>query len=202
MTRAFFSSKSSKKPTQSAHSKTDSQLVLRCQNNERKAQRELYELYKDWVFNVAYRMANNRQEAEDISQVVFMRVFKNLSSFRGDAALSSWIYRIAVNVCINHFRKTQKRSQHTALQDTDLKDMKSIEPPFNLKPYLEKAIRDLPEGYRMVFVLHDIEGYNHKEIGNLMKISDGTSKSQLHKARKELKQTLEPYLIIHHKMNR
>lgn len=180
----------------------DSELVQRCQKGERKAQYELYQHYKDRVFNIAYRMANNQQEAEDIAQMAFMRVFKNIDSFRGESAFSSWLYRLTVNVCINHFRKEKKEkelvvNELSEFQKANLSALKTKNESAKMRPFLEKAIRALPAGYRMIFVLYDIEGYAHQEIAEIMNISEGTSKSQLHKARKELKQFLEPYLTMY-----
>ena len=178
----------------------DLELVQRCRKGERKAQFELYQLYKDRVFNIAYRMANSQQDAEDITQMAFMRVFKKIDSFRGDSAFSSWVYRLTVNVCINHFRKEKKKRELVvnalSEQATNLKILTTNEPAPKMKPFLEKAIRALPAGYRMIFVLYDIEGYKHEEIAEIMNISEGTSKSQLHKARRELRQFLEPYLAM------
>jgi len=182
-------------------SNIDLELVRRCRKGERKAQFELYQLYKDRVFNIAYRMANSQQDAEDITQMAFMRVFKKIDSFRGDSALSSWVYRLTVNVCINHFRKEKKKRalvvNELSEQGTNLKMLKTNEQAPKMKPFLEKAIRALPAGYRMIFVLYDIEGYKHEEIAEIMNISEGTSKSQLHKARRELRQFLEPYLAMY-----
>ena len=179
----------------------DWELVQRCRKGERKAQYELYQLYKDRVFNIAYRMANSQQDAEDITQMAFVRVFKKIDSFRGDSAFSSWVYRLTVNICINHFRR-EKRKKELVVHElselaTNLKILKTNEQASKMKPFLEKAIRALPAGYRMIFVLYDIEGYKHEEIAEMMNISEGTSKSQLHKARKELKQYLEPYLAMY-----
>ncbi len=179
----------------------DWELVQRCRKGERKAQYELYQLYKDRVFNIAYRMANSQQDAEDITQMAFVRVFKKIDSFRGESAFSSWVYRLTVNICINHFRR-EKRKKELVVHElselaTNLKILKTNEQTSKMKPFLEKAIRALPAGYRMIFVLYDIEGYKHEEIAEMMNISEGTSKSQLHKARKELKQYLEPYLAMY-----
>ena len=179
----------------------DWELVQRCRKGERKAQYELYQLYKDRVFNIAYRMANSQQDAEDITQMAFVRVFKKIDSFRGDSAFSSWVYRLTVNICINHFRR-EKRKKELVVHELselaiNLKILKTNEQASKMKPFLEKAIRALPAGYRMIFVLYDIEGYKHEEIAEMMNISEGTSKSQLHKARKELKQYLEPYLAMY-----
>ena len=179
----------------------DWELVQRCRKGERKAQYELYQLYKDRVFNIAYRMANSQQDAEDITQMAFVRVFQKIDSFRGDSAFSSWVYRLTVNICINHFRREKKKMELVVHElselATNLKILKTNEQTSKMKPFLEKAIRALPAGYRMIFVLYDIEGYKHEEIAEMMNISEGTSKSQLHKARKELKQYLEPYLAMY-----
>lgn len=174
----------------------DAELVARCQHGERAAQQQLYLRYKDWVFNLSYRMANHQEEAEDIAQKVFIQAFRKIASFRGEAAFSSWLYRLAMNVCINHFHK-EKRRKTQMVSDPDAAYSKAGKSEdFDLKPHLERAIRTLPEGYRMVFILHDIEGFNHQEIGEMMNCSEGTSKSQLHKARRELRQLLAPFLRL------
>ncbi len=184
-----------------ARADKDFDLVLGCQKGERQAQFELYERYKDWVFNIAYRMANHQQEAEDITQKVFVQLFRKIGSFRGDSAFSSWLYRMAMNICINHFHSEKTRRQRMAGQLPDDENMSAkilqdkVE-QFTLQPHLEHAIRQLPEGYRAVFILYDIEGYNHQEIARMRGTSIGTSKSQLHKARKELRLLLEPYLEL------
>ncbi len=180
----------------------DAALIAGCRKGERRAQVALYQQYKDWVFNIALRMTNQQQEAEDISQKVFLQIFRKIASFRGDAALSSWIYRMTVNICINHFRKEKKRKEHisnelSAVGEQGTSGLQSRNEGFNLAPHLKAAIRALPAGYRMVFVLHDIEGHKHEEIARMLKISSGTSKSQLHKARKELRTYLEPFIEIH-----
>jgi len=184
-----------------ARADRDLELVLRCQHGERKAQFELYERYKDWVFNVSYRMSNHEQEAEDITQKVFVQLFRKIDSFRGDSAFSSWLYRMAMNICINHFHREKTRRSHMAGQlpgDENLSAgiLKDAVQPFTLGPHLENALRRLPAGYRAVFVLYDIEGYTHQEIAEMRNITVGTSKSQLHKARKELKELLQPYLEL------
>jgi RNA polymerase sigma-70 factor (ECF subfamily) len=179
----------------------DAELVSACRRGDRRAQYQLYSRHKDWVYNVAFRMANNRQEAEDITQKVFIRVFSKIDSFRGDSLFSSWLYRLTANICINHFRSEKSRKEKVSNelskdenQSTEV--FKSGEEKFSLRPFLEKAISSLPEGYRLVFVLHHIEGYGHQEIGKMLNITEGTSKSQLHKARKELKRMLAPYLAL------
>jgi len=107
----------------------DSNLVVGCQNGERKAQYELYQRYKDWVYNIAYRMSNNRQTAEDITQKSFMQVFNKIDSFRGDSAFSSWLYRLTTNVCIDHLRKDKKRKDEITndLSDDENKKLKILQ---------------------------------------------------------------------------
>ncbi len=180
----------------------DSDLIVACKQGDRQAQYELYKRYKDWVFNIAYRMANHREEAEDLTQKVFLQIYRNIDSFRGESAFSSWIYRMTVNLSINHFRKDKKRRQHISNELSSSNNpraglLKRHEEKFNLRPHLEAAISRLPAGYRMVFILYDIQGYAHNEIATMLDISEGTSKSQLHKARKELRHLLEPFIRLH-----
>lgn len=180
----------------------DSALLQGCRRGDRQAQRALYDRYKDWVFSIAYRMSNHQQQAEDITQEVFVRLFRKIDSFRGDSAFSSWLYRLAMNVCINHFKKEKKHRERIVneLSDNNKQNAsfaKGERETFDMKPYLEKAISALPAGYRAVFVLYQIEGYGHKEIAEMLNISAGTSKSQLHKARLELRRLLTPYIAMH-----
>lgn len=178
----------------------DRALIARCRDGDRAAQFQLYEKYKNLVYNIAFRMANDSQVAEDLVQEIFIKVFKNLARFRGDAAFSSWLYRITSNVCINHFRTANrwKKLLSNGLHDADNRaDGENPQRPSEMTPHLERAIRQLPEGYRMVFVLHDVQGFRHQEIGDMLDIAVGTSKSQLHKARKELRKSLTPVLEMH-----
>lgn len=172
------------------------ELIALCCKGKREAQYELYRQYKDWAFNLAYRMVNNRQEAEDITQMIFVRLFRNIKKFRGDSAFSSWFYRLAVNVCLSHFRSEKKRRHHSSLSELMNLNLATASDHSDLKPFLEEAIQKLPEGYRLVFVLYEIQGYSHREIAAILNVTEGTSKSQLHKARKELKRLLEPLLLL------
>ncbi|MFQ5627213.1 MAG: RNA polymerase sigma factor, partial [bacterium] len=183
------------------NSDTTCELVRQCCNGDRRAQFRLFEEHKDNVYNIAYRMSNDSQVAEDLTQKVFVQVFRKIHTFRGESTFSSWLYRITANICINHFRTANRWN---ALVGNELEDGRlnhKIEhirtKNTEIKPHLEKAIRRLPEGYRMVFVLHDIQGYRHEEIGEMLNIAIGTSKSQLHKARKDLRKMLVPILELH-----
>jgi RNA polymerase sigma-70 factor, ECF subfamily len=180
-------------PRQPAHD-----LIQRCQNGERAAQYQLYQEYKDRVFGIVYRMANNPQDAEDLAQQVFVRVFQKIDTFRGQAAFSSWLYRLAMNICIDHVKKEKRHRQMLSYDTREDSEWAATDRDhrFDLKPHLQRAVNMLPARYRAVFILYQTEGYSHREIGEMLEISTGTSKSQLHKARRELRRLLAPVLTI------
>ncbi len=153
----------------------------------------LYETYRGRVFSTAYRMLSNRADAEDVTQDVFVKVFKKLKSFRGDSAVSTWIYRIAINACLD-FRRRRKLRQTVSLDD----GLEVGSTPLSVTRLIEGALPKMAEGYRHVFVLHDIQGLKHQEIGKILGITDGASKSQLHRARAFLRRELAPYLADRH----
>ncbi len=153
----------------------------------------LYETYRGRVFGTAYRMLSNRADAEDVTQDVFVKVFKKLKSFRGDSAVSTWIYRIAINACLD-FRRRRKLRQAVSLDD----GLEVGSTPLSVTRLIESALPKMAEGYRQVFVLHDIQGLKHQEIGKILGITDGASKSQLHRARAFLRRELAPYLADRH----
>ena len=153
----------------------------------------LYETYRGRVFSTAYRMLSNRADAEDVTQDVFVKVFKKLKSFRGDSAVSTWIYRIAINACLD-FRRRRKLRQAVSLDD----GLEVGSTPLSVTRLIESALPRMAEGYRQVFVLHDIQGLKHQEIGKILGITDGASKSQLHRARAFLRRELAPYLGDRH----
>lgn len=153
----------------------------------------IYETYRGRVFGTAYRMLSNRADAEDVTQDVFVKVFKKLKSFRGDSAVSTWIYRIAINACLD-FRRRRKLRQAVSLDD----GLEVGSTPLSVTRLIESALPKMAEGYRQVFVLHDIQGLKHQEIGKVLGITDGASKSQLHRARAFLRRELAPYLADRH----
>ena len=153
----------------------------------------LYEMYRGRVFSTAYRMLSNRADAEDVTQDIFVKVFKKLGSFRGDSAVSTWIYRIAVNACLD-FRRRRRLRQAVSLDD----GIEVGSTPLSVTRLIESALPRMAEGYRRVFVLHDIQGLKHEEIGRILGITDGASKSQLHRARAFLRRELSPYLADRH----
>jgi RNA polymerase sigma-70 factor (ECF subfamily) len=172
----------------------DEALVERCRRGELGAFEEIYRQHAPRLYSLAHRMLGNAADAEDAVQDTFLVVHKRLDSFRGEAALGTWLYRLAVNQCLDRLRSRAGRDA----QATDSLD----EPETTWQPSsradrpvermdLKRAIGKLPEGSRSVFVLHDVEGLEHREIGKLLGISEGTSKSQLHKARLRLREMLK-----------
>jgi len=153
----------------------------------------LYETYRGRVFSTAYRMLSNRADAEDVTQDIFVKVFKKLGSFRGESAVSTWIYRIAINACLD-FRRRRRLRQAVSLDD----GMEVGSTPLSVTRLIESALPRMAEGYRQVFILHDIQGLKHEEIGKILGITDGASKSQLHRARAFLRRELSPYLEDRH----
>ena len=153
----------------------------------------LYEMYRGRVYSTAYRMLSNRADAEDVTQDVFVKVFKKLNSFRGDSTVSTWIYRIAINACLD-FRRRRRLRQAVSLDD----GLEVGSTPLSVTRLIESALPRMAEGYRRVFVLHDIQGMKHEEIGKILGITDGASKSQLHRARAFLRRELSPYLEDRH----
>lgn len=155
----------------------------------------LYERHHRRVYSLCLRMVANATEAEDLTQEVFVQLFRKIGSFRGESAFTTWLHRLTVNHVLMHFRKRGVRMEKTTEEGEiseiqDIVQSMSERPRFVDRIALDKAIGDLPPGYRTVFVLHDIEGFEHEEVADLLGISVGTSKSQLHKARMRLRELL------------
>jgi RNA polymerase sigma-70 factor (ECF subfamily) len=157
---------------------------------------DLYKKHYRRVYSICLRMTGNMAEAEDLTQDVFLQLHRKLKSFRGEAAFTTWLHRLTVNHVLMHFRKRRVRSE----VGTDDGEMPDQIDPVTVKPEampivdqisLDVAVAKLPPGYRKVFVLHDVEGYEHEEIARLLGCSSGTSKSQLHKARLRLRKLLQ-----------
>lgn len=154
----------------------------------RERERKLEEIYEDhvaMVYNICYRMFANRADAQDATQDVFLKVYKNLEGFRGRSKLSTWIYRITMNHCIDRMRR--KRLKTVELQEW----VASPERDHDTRIRLEKAVASLPASYRSVFVLHDIQGFHHAEIAEILGITPGSSKSLLHRSRVILRKKLK-----------
>jgi RNA polymerase sigma-70 factor (ECF subfamily) len=167
-------------------------LIRRAQAGDTAAFERLYRTNVGRVYAVCLRLAADPVRAEELTQDAFVRAWEKLGSFRGDAAFSTWLHRIAVNAFLMSARTDSRRAARLRIvgDPVDVGGGGAVPVP-ETGIDLERAIGGLPDGARTVFVLHDIEGYRHEEIAQLMNIAPGTSKSQLHRARKLLREALE-----------
>jgi RNA polymerase sigma-70 factor, ECF subfamily len=170
----------------------DRQLVERCRRGDPGAFEELYRQHASRVYGVACRMTGSPADGEDLLQEVFLLVHRKLGSFKGESSLGTWIYRLATNCCLDFLRTRQHRQQRTT---ETLDDVPAVQrgttAPFKIDRLdLERAILQLPPGYRAAFVLHDVEGLDHAEVAAQLGIAEGTSKSQVHKARLKIRELL------------
>lgn len=172
-------------------SMTEAELIQSCLANERLAQRQLYERYSKAMYTVSYRITGDFDLANDVLQEAFIKVFRNLAKFRKESTLGAWIKTIVVRTAIS---KMKRQKNFEPLENHHTKDMVVNWGTDLDVEYLQKAIAGLPEGYRTVFVMIEIEGYSHKEVAEMLEISVGTSKSQLFYAKKRLRKTISALL--------
>ena len=178
---------------------SEAEAIERAQHGDAEAFEVLYNLHKRRVYSLCLRMTANTAEAEDLAQEAFLQLFRKIGTFRGESAFSTWLHRMAVNVVLMRLRKkglpvvpledtleTEEEAPKKELGAPDAVLAGSID-----RLQLERAIAALPPGYRMIFVLHDVEGYEHNEIAGIAGCSIGNSKSQLHKARMKLREILK-----------
>jgi RNA polymerase sigma-70 factor (ECF subfamily) len=180
----------------------EADLLTRVRDGDHLAFAQLYSLHKRRIYSLCLRMVGNVAEAEDLTQEAFLQLHRRISTFRGDSAFSTWLHRLTINVVLMYLRKKglSLLSMDEAMEPTsqgtpgrsfgavDLTLAGSID-----RMALERAVKDLPAGYRIVFVLHDVEGYGHPEIASMLDCSIGNSKSQLHKARLKLRDALRTF---------
>ena len=177
---------------------TEAQVIEKAQAGDGACFEALYNRHKKRVFSLCLRMTSNHAEAEDLTQESFLQLYRKIASFRGESAFSTWLHRLAVNIVLMRFRrkgllevsleKTLEPQEGEPAREIGVKDLTlhgSID-----RITLEKSIADLPPGYRIIFILHDVEGYEHNEIAEILGCSIGNSKSQLHKARMKLRSLL------------
>lgn len=178
---------------------SDADILARAQGGDHYAFAQLYSMHKRRIYSLCLRMVGNVAEAEDLTQEAFLQLHRKIATFRGDSAFSTWLHRLAINVVLMHLRKkglsvisldeamepTPEEGPGRSFGAPDLSLAGSID-----RLALERAIADLPAGYRLIFVLHDIEGYEHNEIAAMLDCSIGNSKSQLHKARLKLRDAM------------
>jgi RNA polymerase sigma-70 factor, ECF subfamily len=175
---------------------SDYALAQRAAAGETQAFEELYERHSRRVYSLCLRMTQNPTEAEDLAQDVFVQLFRKVGMFRGESQFTTWLHRMTVNQVLMHFRRRGVKLEHTS-EDGELppqtvagtEDARRM--PVIDRIALDRALAQLPPGYRTVFVLHDVEGYEHEEIARLLGCAPGTSKSQLHKARLSLRKLLK-----------
>ena len=172
---------------------SDRAIIARALVGDPAAERELYERHVDRVYRMVYRLAGDADLAREFTQDAFVRAFDRLATFRGEAAFSTWLGSIAISVTLTGLRQRKRRwEREVDLDGTEVAAQHArLEP--DLRGRLFAAIDDLPDGYRAVLVLHELEGYTHEEIGALLDIDSGTSKAQLFRARAKLRAALEPH---------
>jgi RNA polymerase sigma-70 factor (ECF subfamily) len=158
------------------------------------AERALYDAHVDRVFRLVYRMAGDLDRAQDYTQETFIRAFSRLRDFRGEAALSTWLGSIAISVTLNGLRKVRRMNEREVELDDAVASSRTREAEPDLKARLRLAIDQLPDGYRTVFLMHDVEGYTHEEIGASLGVHPGTSKAQLFRARARLREALADFV--------
>lgn len=161
----------------------DQQLIQRAREGDPRAERALYDAHVDRVFALAYRLTGDQALAEDLTQEAFLRAFDKLDTFRGDAALSTWLHSLTTRTVLSGLRKVKRLRQHEAVMDELPERNDRPRPDAELRLLLDDAIDTLPDELRTVFLMHDLEGYKHREIAAGLDISPGTSKSRLHRAR-------------------
>jgi RNA polymerase sigma-70 factor, ECF subfamily len=179
-------------------SPTNFDVVKRAQQGDADAFAALFHAHKARIYSLCLRMTSNTAEAEDLTQDAFLQVFRKLPTFRGDSALSTWLYRIAVNTVLMHFRK--KTLRQFSLDQPYEQEGKLVRREYGSRDgrlassadriSLTQAIKELPDGYRTIFLLHEVDGYEHREIAELLDCSVGNSKSQLHKAKLRIREFL------------
>jgi RNA polymerase sigma-70 factor (ECF subfamily) len=178
----------------------EAEAIGRAQQGDAEAFQALYDKHRRRVYSLCLRMTANTAEAEDLTQEAFLQLFRKIGTFRGESAFSTWLHRLSVNVVLMHLRKkslpsvsleetTQGTDDDSPKKDFGTEDLALAGSIDRLQ--LQRAVEDLPPGYRTIFVLHDVEGYEHNEIAGIVGCSIGNSKSQLHKARMKLRDLLK-----------
>lgn len=180
------------------YANTHREIVERCKNGDQQAQFELYRLYSKAMFNVCLRMVKDELDAEDILQNSFVDIFTKLNTFKYQSSVGAWIKRIIVNNCINFLKRRkvyfqELEDRHVPVEEpdhgTDANQGLSVEA-------VKRALFELPDGYRVVFSLYLLEGYDHKEIGQILDVTEATSKSQYSRAKKKLRDILNGQKMV------
>jgi RNA polymerase sigma factor (sigma-70 family) len=173
------------------------QLVAQCRSHDARAQRELYDRYKARLMGVCRRYASSREEAQDILQEVFIKIFSKMDQLDSSERLEGWMLRIAVNTSVNFYRSNKRIFEDINDVQADSGDHEIMLSKIS-DEYLVKMINELPDGCRIVFNLFVVEGYNHAEIGKMMGVTESTSRSQLVYAKKILKEKLNSVGVMYY----
>lgn len=166
-------------------------VVNRCVAGERSAYSELYGLYSKAMYNVSLRITHNEDDAEDVLQEAFISAFTNITKFKGDSTFGAWIKRIVINKAINHINKNKLDTTSVEEEGTDIEEDQPDDDVQYSVEGIRRAVEQLPKGYRLVFSLYLIEGYDHKEIAGILDITESTSKSQYNRSKKKIKEILK-----------
>ncbi len=168
------------------------EIVENCMKGDRQAQFELYRLYSKAMYNICLRMLRNDMDAEDLLQNSFVDIYGKINTFRFQSSIGAWIKRIVINNCINFLKKRRLEIvslEHQHDDRWDEPEPKNLDVSLKVKD-VKSAISQLPDGYRVVFNLYTLEGYDHKEIAEILEVSEATSKSQYSRAKKKLREML------------
>ena len=176
---------------------TERELVKGCQREDRRSQETLYGRFARRMYAVCLRYARHQMEAQDLMQEGFVRVFDKLHGFRMEGSLEGWIRRIMVHTCINHYRKKAFQNEHIGMEHMPEGTVSATAVEHLGQEELMKLIGELPDGYRMVFNLYAIEGYDHAEIAQMIGCGESTSRSQLAKARRMLQERIAQQDVTH-----
>jgi len=176
---------------ESNHTLSESDIIQGCLDGNRQIQEIFYKKYASKMYGVCLRYSGNVEDANDLLQEGFIKVFKNLGKFRGDGSFEGWVRRIFVNTSIEHFRKKVKLYNVSEVQENTIEDIELNVLDSMAEKDIISLVHELSPGYKAVFNMHVIEGYSHKEIAEILGITEGTSKSQLARAKGVLKKSLE-----------
>src|SRR3954469_181923 len=175
------------------HRVNDTQLIARVIAGDRLAGRTLYDTHAPRVYSLAYRLSGDAEKAREFTQDTFIRAFSRLAQFRGDAAFATWLHRITVTVISNARRSEIRFAREVTLDEASSMETTAPEAEPDLKECIARAVESLSEVYRTTLVMHDIEGYTHAEIAEILGVPEGTCKSRLSAARAQLRQDLAAF---------
>lgn len=180
------------------YANTHRELVEKCKRGNREAHFELYRLYSKAMYNICLRMVKSEWDAEDILQNSFVDIFSKLHTFKFQSSIGAWIKRIVINNCINHIKKNKLFFEELAPKHSHIVQEEHFEDYGMDVKLVKHAITELPDGYRIVFTLYLMEGYDHKEIAQILGITEATSKSQYSRARKKIKEIIKSKRFTKH----